>query len=165
MLSPKLPDYGCIARWPEDGQGFIHPDDVATVNKIIPSERILRRDFFDGTYYHVRYGEIRFRLRPCLWLPVRTEGIDIGDQVETVGVGMERELFVAQVAGMYFVRRKGRILYRLARAGKMLPKLVLADHLRLLTEKEKVREGDVKYPVPRDIGKNKNQRLSIEEGN
>ena len=163
MLSPQLPDYGCIARWPENGQGFIHPDDVATVNQVIPSERVLRRDHFDGTYYHVRYGEIGFRLRPCLWLPVRTEGIDIGDKVETIGVGLERELFVAEVAGMYFLRRKGRIFYRLVRNRKILPKLFLADHLRLLTDKEKIREGDVEYPLPRDIGKNKDQRLRIEE--
>ena len=59
MLSPPLPDYGCIARWPEDGQGFIHPDDVAVTNKLIPSERVLRRDHFDGSYYHVRYGDAR----------------------------------------------------------------------------------------------------------
>tara|TARA_R110002049_G_scaffold72490_6_gene187368 strand:- start:49713 stop:50201 length:489 start_codon:yes stop_codon:yes gene_type:complete len=162
MLSPPLPDYGCIARWPQDGQGFIHPDDVAIANKLIPSERILRRDHFDGTYYHVRYGRFRVRLKPCLWLPVTDEGIDIGDQVETIGVGMERELFVAEVAGMYYVRRKGRILYRLAKNGKLVPRLYLHEQMRLLTDKSKLSPSDVEYPTPKDISKNKGTRLNIE---
>ena len=163
MLSPQLPDYGCIARWPEDGQGFIHPHDVSNANRIIPSERVLRREYFDGVFYHVRYGDIWFRLQPCLWLPVQSEGIDIGDQVETLGVGMERELFVAEVVGMYFVRRKGRILYRLAKNGKMVKKLYLNDELRLITDKSSLSERDVEYPEPRDISDKKDQRLKIEE--
>ena len=67
-------------------------------------------------YYHYRYGAARFRLRPCMWRSVRSDGIDIGDMVETTGVGFERELFVAQVWGMHFVTRKGCILYRLRRS-------------------------------------------------
>ncbi len=86
---------------------------VAT--RCFPSERVFRRDRFDGTYYHYSYGQIRFRLRPSMWLRVQPDGIDIGDAIETTGLAMERELFVAQVWGMYYVRRKGCILYRLRR--------------------------------------------------
>ena len=42
-------------------------------------------------------------------------------------------------AGMYFVRRKGRILYRLIRNGKIVPNLYTRDQLRLLDDKSKVR--------------------------
>ena len=31
-----------------------------------------------------------------MWLKVREEGIDVGDQVETIGLGLERERFVAR---------------------------------------------------------------------
>ena len=123
MQWPQLPDYGCISRWPEDGQAFIHPDDVPVATRCIPSARVLRRDYFDGVYYHYRYGSVRFRLRPTMWLKVKSDGIDIGDLVETTGIGMERELFVAQVWGMYFVSRKGCILYRLRRADTKVPQL------------------------------------------
>ena len=144
----RFPQYGIFPRWPEDGQGWIHPDDVALVTRLIPSERILRRDSFDGTYYHYRYGDCRFRLRPCLWLPVKAEGIDIGDPVETIGLGLERERFVGVVAGMHYVRRKGRVLYRLRRAGKIVTRLYLREHLRLLADKERIRPSEYQHPAP-----------------
>ncbi|MFG0261565.1 MAG: hypothetical protein ACF788_04165 [Novipirellula sp. JB048] len=149
MLQPPLPVYGCFPRWPQDGQDFIHPDDLAIVSRRIPSERVFRRDAFDGTYYHYRYGAVRFRLRPCLWLAVEPEGIDVGDSIETVGVEMERERFVAEVYGMYFVRRKGCILYRLRRGSTTIPNLFPRNSLRLLTDKTQLRAGEIHHPVPR----------------
>ena len=153
MLQPPLPVYGCFPRWPEDGQDFIHPEDRVIVSRRIPSERVFRRDAFDGTYYHYRYGAVRFRLRPCLWLAVESDGIDIGDSVETVGVGMERELFVAEVYGMYFVRRKGCILYRLRRGETTIPNLYHRDSMRLLTEKTHLRPGQIDHPMPKSEGR------------
>jgi hypothetical protein len=161
MQWPPLPDYGCFPRWPEEGQSFIHPDDVAIVTKLIPGQRVFCRESFDGTYYHFRYGKRRFRLKPCLWLPVRYEGFDVGDQVETVGTGMERELFVAEIAGMYFVSRKGCILYRLARHGKLVPRLYASRHLRLLTDKTELRETGEVHPPPRDASAKKEQRMKL----
>lgn len=146
---PPLPDYGIIARWPSDGQGFIHPDDVAIATRCLPSERVLRRDRFDGVYYHYSYGSLRFRLRPTMWLQVQSDGIDVGDQVETTGLAMERELFVAHVWGMYFVRRKGRILYRLKRGDNKIPRLYAAHQLRLISEKANLRRGDMDHPQPK----------------
>jgi hypothetical protein len=148
MQWPQLPDFGCFLRWPENGQGFIHPDDVATVTRVVPSPRVLKRISFDGVYYHYVYGGLRFRLRPAMWLPVRTEGIEIDDQVETKGVGLEREQFVATVWGMYYVQRKGCILYRLRRGEQVVPRLYPADHLRLLTDKATVRPPTTQYRPP-----------------
>lgn len=149
---PVLPDYGCIVRWPHEGQGFIHPDDVAIATRCFPSERVLRRDRFDGVYYHYSYGTVRFRLRPSMWLKVAYDGIDIGDTVETTGLGMERDLFVAQVWGMYYVQRKGCILYRLRRGDVTVPNLYFADQLRILNDKSKIRPGDTVYPTPKWSG-------------
>ena len=146
---PPLPDYGCIIRWPQDGQGFIHPDDVPIATRCLPSERVLRRDRFDGVYYHYSYGTLRFRLRPAMWIQVKAEGMDVGDQVETIGLGLERELFVARIWGMYFVQRKGRILYRLKRSGNPVPGLFAAHQLRLLTDKSNLRRGDMDHPQPK----------------
>ncbi|TWT95441.1 DUF6960 family protein [Neorhodopirellula pilleata] len=138
-----------MPRWPENGQGFIHPADVPLVSRLIPSERVLRRDSFDGTYYHYRYGDFAFRLRPCLWLPIKAEGFDLADEVETIGTGMERELFVGVITGMYYVRRKGRILYRLRRGDQTLKRLFVREHLRLLSEKQRVRAGEIDHPTPK----------------
>ena len=152
MQWPVLPDYGCIVRWPEDGQAFIHPDDVAAATRCFPSERVLMRHAFDGTYYHYRYGETRFRLRPSMWISVKHEGIDIGDQVEVTGRAMERDLFVAEVWGMHYIRRKGRIVYRLRRADQVIPRLYVSDHLKLLTDKSVIRDADIPFPEPKWTG-------------
>ena len=149
---PILPDYGCFLRWPADGQQFIHPDDVAIVTRCIPSGRVFRRESFDGTYYHFRYGDFLFRLRPCMWNSVRYEGIDMGDMVETTGLGMERDQFVAQIWGMHYVTRKGKILYRLRRRDQNVPNLFHAGQLRVLSNKAKVRDNDVAYPEPQWSG-------------
>ena len=149
---PILPDYGCIPRWPQDGQAFIHPDDVPIATRCFPSERVLRRERFDGVYYHYAYGSLRFRLRPSMWLKVAFDGLDIGDQVETVGRSLERELFVAEIWGMYFVQRKGCILYRLRRGQTTVPNLFTAGELRLLKDKAKVRPGDTVHPTPKWSG-------------
>jgi hypothetical protein len=148
MQWPQLPDYGCFLRWPENGQAFIHPEDVATVTRLIPSPRVIKRRAFDGTFYHFQYGKLHFRLRPAMWLPIRSEGIEIGDRVETTGMGLERERFVAEVWGMYYVQRKGCILYRLRRAQQVVPKLYPLDQLKLLTDKSTVRPGTTKYRSP-----------------
>jgi hypothetical protein len=83
-----------------------------------------------------------------MWLKVKHDGIDVGDTVETIGAGLERELFVAQVWGMYFVHRKGCILYRLRRGDIKVPRLYSASQLRLLTDKTILRPQDTQYPVP-----------------
>ena len=152
MQWPQLPDYGCFLRWPENGQSFIHPDDVATATRLIPSPRVLKRVSFDGVYYHYGYGKLRFRLRPAMWLSVRTEGIEIGDQVETIGIGLERDRYVARVWGMYYIQRKGCILYRLRRGQQMVPNLMPSEHLRLITDKSSVRPGTTSYRSPKWTG-------------
>jgi hypothetical protein len=149
MHWPPLPDYGCFPRWPIDGDDFIHPEDRHRASRFIPSERVLRRDEFDGTYYHYAYGKLRFRLRPTMWLKVADDGIDIGDEVETIGRALQRELFVATIWGMYYVKRKGCILYRLKRGEMPVPRLYAAKDLRLLSDKEQIRERTFDYRAPK----------------
>ena len=149
MQWPPLPDYGCFERWPENGQSFVHPDDVSTALRLVPSSRVLRRFHFDGTFYHYAYGRIQFRLRPTMWSKIEPEGFDIGDQIQTTGLGLERDRFVALIWGMYYVRRKGCILYRLRRAERIVPKLFSGSQIRLLSDKATVRPGNTVYPQPR----------------
>jgi hypothetical protein len=87
-----------------------------------------------------------------MWLKVKAEGIDIGDNVETTGGALERDLFIARVWGMYYVRRKGCILYRLRRGESNIPQLFTASNLRLLTEKATVRQGETNHPAPKWSG-------------
>jgi hypothetical protein len=147
-VNPLLPVYGVFPRTPADGTDWIHPDDAEIVAGLIPGNRVFCRHRFEDGYYHFRYGETRFRLRPCMWLPITAEGIDIGDSVETIGVGLREELFVSEVIGMFYFQRDRRIQYQLAR-NPTSGKLYLAEQLRLLTHKAELRPGDTVHPEPR----------------
>ena len=83
-----------------------------------------------------------------MWSKVGSDGIDIGDEVETTGMLLERELFVATVWGMYYVARKGCILYRLKMSDMPVPRLYAAKDLRLLTRKDVVGERTFDYRPP-----------------
>ena len=74
---------------------------------------------------------------------------------------MERELFVAEVWGMHFVRRKGRILYRLRRRDALVPHLYHAGQLRLLVDKSKVESGDLTHPAPRWRGQRDGEGIQL----
>jgi hypothetical protein len=85
------PKYGCFLRWPQDGNDWLHPDDVALARAMIPSGRIFRRDGIHGEFHRLHYGNIMFRARPALWQEVPHEGFDIGDWVEVLSHGMRNE--------------------------------------------------------------------------
>ena len=91
MTAPPLktePKYGCFPWWPEDGDDWVHPEDVAIARSMIPSDRVFRRDGASGKFLVLRYGKVRFRVRPALWLEVEPEGFEIGDWVEVLPRGM-----------------------------------------------------------------------------
>jgi hypothetical protein len=161
-MRPELPDYGTFPRWPADGTAWIHPDDRATVMHLIPGERVFRRERFDGTFYHYRYGDLRFRLKPCMWLPLSNEGIDIGDLVETIGLGMERELYVGTVAEAIYSESEGRCLYRLARAGSLDDRFYGREDLQVLTDKTKLREGTTIHPTPQWVASFQDEQVTGE---
>ena len=148
-MQPRFPQYGCFLRWPQSGVGWVHPEDAALATRIVPSGRVLRRESFDGTFYHHRYGQYRLRTRPTMWLPLPGEGAELGDEVEVIGRMFERELYVGHLAAMVLVPRKGRVLYRLARAGVLGSRWYLREHFRVLEVKAKLRPGgEVRHPVP-----------------
>jgi hypothetical protein len=132
MISPQLPDYGVYAWWPEAGHAWIHPDDVALVTQLIPSDRVFRRERFDGVYYHLCYDQHRCRVRPSMWLKVPYEGFDCGEEVEVLSDGMMREPFVGVILEMHYQRSKGKILYTLRRADVTLPQQYLSGQFRKL---------------------------------
>lgn len=162
-MRPELPDHGTFPRWPAEGTAWIHSDDRSVVMHLIPSDRIFKRERFDGTYYHYRYGETRFRLKPCMWLPLTDEGVDIGDLVETVGLGMERELFVGKVNDALYSAEEGRCVYRLSRPGAMEDERVFGrEEFRVLTDKSKLREGMTEHPIPHWVEEYQNEEIAGE---
>jgi len=85
------PKYGCFPWWPEDGNDWVHPEDVSTARSMIPSGRVFRRDGQTGDYLLMHYGDITLRVRRTMWLEVEHEGFDLGDWVEVLSRGMRNE--------------------------------------------------------------------------
>jgi len=85
------PKYGYFPWWPEDGDDWVHPEDVALARSLIPSGRIFRRDGDRGDFVVMHYGDVRVRVRPKLWQEVEPEGFEIGDWVEVLSLGMRNE--------------------------------------------------------------------------
>ncbi len=86
-----------------------------------------------------------------MWLPLADEGIEIGDLVETVGLGLERERFVATIAEMSYEASESRIVYRLCRGAVNDDRLYERDELKVLTDKTKLMPGTTLHPRPQWI--------------
>jgi hypothetical protein len=108
------PKYGCYLRWPQNGNDWLHPDDVALARTMIPSGRVFRRDGAEGEYHVLEYGEVRMRVRPALWQEVAYEGFDIGDWVEILSRGMRNERRTGVIREMFWDDRERAILYQIS---------------------------------------------------
>ncbi|MEO1498821.1 MAG: hypothetical protein AAFV43_16900 [Planctomycetota bacterium] len=114
------PKYGYFPWWPEDGDAWVHPDDVAVARSMIPSPRVWRRD---GTvpatpeaYVFMHYGDIAIRVRRTLWKELCPEGFDIGDHVEVRTRGMTNEHRVGVVRDVHWDEPAGVLQYFLSAA-------------------------------------------------
>ena len=143
---PELPDSGVYLNWPSEGTDWIHPDDVATVEHWIPSDRVFHRIGFDGTYYQLQYGDAVVRVKPTLWLKLNDDGFRIGDQVEVKSIELEREPIIARILEIRYDAALGSIYYLLEHRELPLARRYLAEELNLLTRRAEL--GDpVNEPV------------------
>ena len=120
MTPPPLktdPKYGHFPWWPEDGDEWLHPDDVARARTMIPSARVFCRDGAEGNYMLMRYGAARLRVRPTLWVEVEPEGLDIGDWVEVLARCMTNEARTGIVREILWDDRSRAIRYQISENG------------------------------------------------
>ena len=140
---PEMPDCGVYLVWPNEGLGWIHPDDVAQVESWIPSTRVFRRHSFDGEYYRLQYGEQVVRVKPTMWRRVDDEGFSIGDRVEILSHFQENEAGLGVITEIRFEKSSNRILYTIVSRELPLPRPFLATDLVPLTPRHHLRERDV----------------------
>ena len=139
---PEIADCGVYLVWPNEGLGWIHPDDVARVERWIPSTRVFRRHSFDGEYYRLQYGEQVVRVKPTMWRRVDDEGFAIGDRVEILSHFQENEPGLGIITEIRFEKSSNRILYTIESRELPLPRPFLATDLVLLTPRHHLRERD-----------------------
>lgn len=133
MTAPPLktdPKYGCFPWWPEDGNDWVHPDDVAAARSIIPSGRVFRRDGTEGDYLLLHYGEMRLRVRPALWQEVPFEDLEIGDWVEVLTRGLRNEPRTGTIREILWDDRERRLQYQIQENGQPIAQLYTRDDLR-----------------------------------
>jgi hypothetical protein len=133
MVPPPLktdPKYGCLPWWPENGDDWVHPDDVTTARSLIPSERIFRRDGTEGDYVLLQYGEIRIRVRRTMWQQVETEGLEIGDWVEVLTRGMQNTARTGTIREMLWDESVRRIGYKIFENGQPIEQLYRREDLQ-----------------------------------
>ena len=147
---PELPDWGSYLHWPENGNDWIHPEDVDLVQSWIPSNRVFYRYEFDGTYYHLKYGERSIRVKPSLWTKVPNEDLHIGDAIEVRNMNMERDPIVATIIEKRFEVEMQRIGYNLLHRELPVDRVYHAEELRSLHPRVELQasEWDIVRPVP-----------------
>jgi hypothetical protein len=124
------PKYGYYPRWPENGNAWVHPEDVEQARQLIPSERIFRRDGQTDDFVVLHYGEVRLRVRPALWIEVPGEGFEIGDWVEVLSRGMKNMPRTGIIREMLWDERAEGIKYQIQEAEQLVPDFFARGDLR-----------------------------------
>ncbi len=148
------PKHGYFPWWPEDGDDWIHPEDVALARTMIPSPRVWRREGeTSGGYVVMHYGETRLRVRRTLWKEIRPEGYDLGDLVEVRPRGMTNEPHTGTIREVHWDDHAGAIRYWLTLPdGTPLERGFAVDDLKPVETPIEERESRRDAPVePGDL--------------
>lgn len=146
------PAYGYYPWWPENGNDWVHPEDVEVARQTIPSQRIWRRDGQRGDFVVLAYGELTLRVRRTLWRELRWEGFDIGNLVEVRTRGMQNDHRTGTITEMRWDEHKGRILYEVHEPEDTIenPRPYTADDIKHVEPTDGRPETRVEPPVDDD---------------
>ncbi|MEM8865047.1 MAG: hypothetical protein AAGF31_05820 [Planctomycetota bacterium] len=108
------PRYGHYPWWPEDGDAWLHPEDVQLARRTIPSPRIWRRDGKQGVFAILSYGADRLRVKPRLWQETPAPAFEMGDLVEVLPHGMQNDPVTGRICQVHWDDHTRTIYYQLA---------------------------------------------------
>ncbi|QDU57845.1 DUF6960 family protein [Aeoliella mucimassa] len=114
------PKYGYYPWWPENGNDWVHPEDVELARRVIPSPRIWRRDGMQGECVVLTYGKLTLRVHRTLWRELDWEGYNLGDMVEIRTRGMQNEHRTGIIREMHWDDHSGVIRYQVTEADETL---------------------------------------------
>lgn len=124
------PKYGFYPWWPEDGDDWVHPEDVALARDTIPSPRVFRRDGQRGDFVVLHYGELKLRVKRTLWQEVPSEGFEVGDWVEVLSRGQLNTPRTGVIREMHWEPRSRSMRYQILENDLPIPNFYSADDLR-----------------------------------
>ncbi|MEM8944814.1 MAG: hypothetical protein AAGD11_06485 [Planctomycetota bacterium] len=135
------PRYGYYPWWPEDGDDWLHPEDIERARQTIPSYRVFRRDGEVGPFVMLYYGKLQLRVRRTLWQEVETEGFELGDWVEVLSRLGQNEFRTGTIREMIWDAHAGALRYQILDNGRPIPNLYSADDLRHVDPTEQLPGG------------------------
>ncbi len=124
------PRFGYYPWWPEDGNDWLHPEDVELARQCIPSMRIFCREGEQGPFVVLRYGELRLRVMRTLWKEVGWEGFCLGDWVEVLSRGKRNTPRTATIREMLWDVPSRAIRYQVVEGDQPIANLFAAEDLR-----------------------------------
>jgi hypothetical protein len=124
------PSYVMYPWWPVDGDAWIHPVDVAAGRALIPGLRVFAHAGRQGDYHVLRYGDRVVRVLPALWMPLRGDGLLVGDLVEVRSRGGRNRPRIGRIREMVWNPHAGCIEYQLQRRGLRSSRRYTADDLQ-----------------------------------
>jgi hypothetical protein len=124
------PKYGHFPWWPEDGDDWIHPEDVALARALIPSDRVFRRDGMRGPFVVLNYGDVLLRVRRTLWQIVPPPAFEIGDWVEVIPRGQQNAPRTGRIREILWEEHAQELRYQIDEAGQPIEHRYAADDLQ-----------------------------------
>lgn len=129
LTAREEPRYGYYPWWPEDGNEWLHPEDVELARSLIPSNRVFRREQKPGEFDLLVYGNVTLRVRHVLWKEVKSEGYEIGDWVEVLSRGMTNAPCTAVIREMHWDAKQRCLKYQVEQNEKRVPNWYLVVDL------------------------------------
>lgn len=124
------PKYGHYPWWPEDGNDWLHPEDVELARQMIPSPRVFRREGEQGPFVILHYGNLRLRVKHTLWQEVDSEGFEIGDWVEVLSRGRRNTPRTGIIREIHWNPTERCLHYNITEAERPIPNDYFAEDLR-----------------------------------
>jgi hypothetical protein len=124
------PKYGFYPWWPEDGDDWLHPEDVHQARDLIPSPRVFRRDGTHGPFVVLHYGDVRLRVKRTLWQELPAAEYDIGAWVEVLSRGQRNTPRTGVIRDIQWEPRLHEMRYLISEQGVPIEKLYAAEDLR-----------------------------------
>jgi hypothetical protein len=149
VYRPDMPDYGVYAFWPEPGENWYHPDDAPVIAELIPSNRVLKRTHYDGTYYHLQYGPKQFRVRPTMWCSVPTMDLEVGQAVEILSRHGVNDAGIGFIADILYDIGNSRVRWLVRRSQMAAAVEFTREDLRPLEVRYELRTGFYQHSPPR----------------
>ncbi len=160
-MRPELPDWGVYLRWPEDGNSWIHSEDVAVATELVPSRRVFKRIEWDSEFYHLQYGEHCIRVRPSMWTHVPALDLEIGQQVELLAQFGKHDPGVFRIEDILYDAEKQRVEFALNRGEIVLETLFLRSDIKPVFVKHHLRVGYYQHQPPKLVDDSHAESLDV----